>query len=126
MIQDPTGPLTTQRMFERFTLQQSAAFQPRGIAVGVGLLLGQGPFVAAEDHVDLPLPGEAIAILDHLRDLVAGIDVYQRKRDMTEEGLPRQPEQDRAVLADRPEHHQLLEAAIGLAQDENALRFDDF
>ena len=42
---------------------------------------------------------------------------------MTEERLARQPEQHRAVLADRPEHHQLLELPVCLAEDVYALCF---
>ena len=36
---------------------------------------------------------QTVAVLDHCRDLVAGIDMEEWKRHMPEEGLARQPEQ---------------------------------
>jgi hypothetical protein len=40
-----------------------------------------------------------------------------------EERLAREPQQDRAVLADRPEHSEIAERGIGFAQDVNAAVF---
>ncbi len=42
---------------------------------------------------------------------------------MPEEGLAREPEQDRAVLADRPEHAEALEVGVGFTEDVHALVF---
>ena len=39
---------------------------------------------------------------------------------MPEERLARQPQEDRAVLANRPQHAQARKRGIGLAQDVNA------
>ena len=63
------------------------------------------------DQVQVPLGREPVAVGDHLRDLERGVDVHERERHVPEERLARQPQQDRAVLADRPEHAQALEAA---------------
>ena len=63
--------------------------------------------------------------VDHLLELVAGVDVQQRERDRARiERLLRQPEQDRRVLADRVEHHRPLELGDDLAQDVDALGFE--
>src|SRR5258707_1188919 len=41
-------------------------------------------------------------------DFVAGIDVHERKRNVAEEGFARQPEQHGRILADAPEHGEML------------------
>ena len=124
VVQHPARPLARERVFQRLALERRAALEPRALAVGERLPGRQGLVVAAEDHVQLPLPGQAVAVLDHLRDLVLRVDVHQRQRHVPEEGLAGQPQQHRAVLADRPEHHELLELAIRLAQDVDALGFE--
>src|SRR5262249_54514197 len=47
-----------------------------------------------------------------------------RKGDVAEKSLACQPQQDRGILADAPEHGQVLEFVEGLAQDVNALVFE--
>ena len=42
---------------------------------------------------------------------------------MAEEGLAGQPDHDIAVLAERPQHAELVDAVERLAQDIDALRF---
>ena len=64
----------------------------------------------------------AIAELDHLAELVGGVDVQQRKRNRPRvERLLRQPQQHRRVLADRVQHHRPLELGDHLAHDVDAL-----
>ena len=63
----------------------------------------------------------SVAELDHLAELVGGVDVEQRERDRARvERLLRQPQQDRRVLADRIEHHRPLELGHHLAHDVDA------
>ena len=47
----------------------------------------------------------------------------QREGDMAEKGLARQPEQDGGILADAPEHGEVLKFVESLAQDVDALVF---
>ena len=64
----------------------------------------------------MPVRGELVAISDHFRDLEMRIDMKERKRHMTEKSLAREPEQDGAVLADRPKHDKAFEFFVGFAQ----------
>ena len=67
-------------------------------------------------------PRHLVAELDHLAELVGGIDVEQRKRDRARvERLLCQAEQDRRVLADGVEHHRPFEFGDDLAEDVDAL-----
>src|SRR2546422_8185896 len=50
--------------------------------------------------------------------------LFRSVRDVTEERLARQPEQDRRVLPHRPQHGQPGHLAPGLAQDVQALVFE--
>ena len=63
-----------------------------------------------------------VAELDHLAELVGGVDVQQRERNRPGiERLLRQAQQHRRVLADRVEHHRPLELGDHLADDVDAL-----
>jgi hypothetical protein len=121
-----------QRRRERVALQPAAAggarlrllfrahVRVRLELVGEGVLLLEGGLVLADDHLELVFHRQRVAVPDHLRQLVAGVDVDQRERHVAEERLPRQPQQHRAVLADRPEHGELREARVRLAQQVHA------
>ena len=78
-------------------------------------------FVLADDQLEVPFLHQAIAVFDHARDLVGGIHMDQREGDVPEERLARQPEQDRGILADAPQHRQTFKLVIRLAQDVDAL-----
>ena len=66
-----------------------------------------------------------VAELDHLAELVGGVDVQQREGNRAGiERLLRQPQQDRRVLADRVEHHRPLELGDHLPHDVDALGFE--
>ena len=67
---------------------------------------------------------QRVAVPDHLRQLVAGVDVNERERHVAEERLARQPQQHGRVLADRPQHAEAFEVPERLAEDENALLFE--
>ena len=80
-------------------------------------------FVLPHDQIEMPFPGQTISIFDHRRDLVARVDMQQRKRDMAEKGLAGQPEQHGRIFPHRPEHGQIVEMLIGLPEDVDALVF---
>ena len=120
MIEAIAGPLARQRLLERLGLEQPAAGDPVRRPVGEGALLPEGLLVLAVDQVQVPFRREPVPIPDHLRDLERGVDVHQGEGDVSQEGLPRQPEQDGAVLPDGPEHAQALEVGVGLPQDVHA------
>jgi len=69
------------------------------------------------------LGGVTVAKLDHLSELIRGIDVEgvgKHRRRM--ERLLRKPQQHRRVLADRVQHHGSFEFSDDLADDPDALR----
>ena len=80
--------------------------------------------VLADDELELPLAAEPVAILDHARDLVGGVHVHQREGHVAEERLARQPQQHGRVLADAPQHGEVLKLVERLAQDVDALVFE--
>ena len=96
---------------------------PRSTLFPYTTLFRSGLFVLAYDHVEVPFEREVIAVGDHFGDFERGIDVDQRDGHMAEKGLSGQPEHDCAVFADRPQHAEALELAVGLAQDVDALGF---
>ena len=84
-------PLTREGVLERHRLEVAAALDAVAVAVGKGRLLVERLAVLADDEVQVPLERQAIAVLDHLRHLVGGVDVHQRDRHVAEERLARQP-----------------------------------
>ncbi len=81
-------------------------------------------FVAMDDEVGADLAGVVVAEADHLRELVAGVDVEEGEGDLAgEEGLLREAQHDGGVLADGVEHDGPGELGDGLAQDGDALGF---
>ena len=107
---------------QRLGLQQAAAALRADLerlrAVGDRFLVG------VDDEPRADLLGHPVAELDHLAELVGGVDVEQRKRNRTGvERLLRQPQQHRRVLADRIEHHRPFELGHDLAHDVDALGF---
>ncbi len=70
-------------------------------------------------------PTEPIAELEHLGEVVAGVDVHDRERDPTRpEGFLGQPEHDHRVLAPREEQDRALELGRHLPDDVDGLRLD--
>ncbi len=68
--------------------------------------------------------GHAVAKLQHLAELVTGVDVQQGERDGSwEKRFLREPQHDGGVLADAVEHDGPLELGGHLPQDVNAFRF---
>ena len=82
--------------------------------------LGLG--VLVDDELDARLRGDLVAQRVHVAELPGRIDVQQRERQRRrEEGLPRQVQHHRRILADRIEHHRPLGLGDRLAQDVDAL-----
>ena len=121
VVQSEARPFAGHRFPEGFRLQSGTAGHAAQPAVGKRLLRVERLPVDPVDHRQLPLPRDPVAELDHFGNLVRGVDVDERERHVAEERLAREPEQDRAVLADRPQHAQVLELRVRLAKDEDAL-----
>src|SRR4051812_13234469 len=67
----------------------------------------------------------AVAELDHLGEVVAGVDVHDRERELARpECLLGEPEQHDRVLAAGEEQHRPLELGSHLAEDVNRLRLE--
>ena len=67
----------------------------------------------------------AVAEGDHLREVVPGVDVHDRERDLARpERLARQVQQDDRVLAAAEQQHGLLELRRHLADDVDRLGFE--
>ena len=86
-------------------------------AAGVDRLLHGG-----DDEPDAELLDAPVAVLDDLREVVAGVDVHDRKRQARGvEGLLGDAQQDRGVLAAREQQDGALELRGDLAHDEDRL-----
>ncbi len=112
-----------QRVEQRLGLERAAAGlgadQERLRAVGNRFGVG------VDDEPRPDFRRIAIAELDHLAELVGGVDVKQRKRNRPGiERLLRQPQQHRGVLADGIQHDRPLELRHHLAHDVNGFGFE--
>ena len=79
--------------------------------------------VLAVDHVKAVLHGELVAVLDHFGDFIVRVDVHEREGDVAVKRLAREPEKDGGVLANAPEHTEIAERGVSLAQDVHAFAF---
>jgi hypothetical protein len=105
--------------------QARAAFDARRRAAGKRRLRCERGVVAPDDdELQVPVAHEPIPVFDHRRDLVAGVDVDERKGDVTKKRLPGQPEHDRRVFADTPEHGKARKAAERFPEDVDRLVFE--
>ncbi len=110
-----------QRVEQRFRLQQPAAFL-RAERERIRALV-QRFLILVHDQFRADFARVGIAKLDHLRKLVAGVDVQQRKRNLPgKESLLRQPQHHRGILADRIEHHRPRKFRHRFPQNIDALR----
>src|SRR6516225_1343693 len=114
---DARVPLLLEHGLKGVPLEAAAAFHARRPSVGVREPVPERGLVLPDDELQVPLAAQLVAVLDHARDLVARIDVDERERDVTEERLPRKPQEHGRVLPDAPEHGQALQLAVSLAQD---------
>src|ERR1035441_937709 len=70
---------------ERVLLECAAALHTRCFAARVGAARPERLVIPAHDKLELPLPTQPVAVFNHARDLVSGINVHQREGHMTEE-----------------------------------------
>src|SRR5262249_54248929 len=113
-----------EHALEGVFLQRAAAFDARRASVGKHVAAREHFLVHADDEVEPPFAHQAIAVLDHGRDLECRVDVHERKRHVAEERLAREPEQYRRILADAPQHRRTLEPVESLADDVDALALE--
>ena len=82
-----------------------------------------GVLVAVDDEFRADLARIRIPKLDHLRELVAGVHVQERKRNLArEKGFLGKPQHDTRIFADRIQHDRPGELGDSLAQDVDAFR----
>ncbi len=100
----------------------------QGAAVAEGAdPLGHPLLVDVHQQVEAALPRHAVAKLDHLPEFPGGIDVQQGKRRLgRKEGLARQVQHHRRILADGVKHHRVLELGHHFPQDVDALGLELF
>lgn len=110
-----------EHLLERVLLQGAATFHARGLAVGKGDATLEHLLVFADNQLELPVLHQLIAVFDHRGDLVRRVHMHQRKGDVPEERLAREPEQHGGILANAPQHGEVLELVERLAEDVDAL-----
>ncbi len=117
----PVNLMLIEHGLERVFFQCAAAFHARGFAAGKGYTAFQHFFVFTDDQLQSPVFAEFVAILDHRRNLVCGVDMHERERHVTEKRFARQPQQHGRVLTDAPQHREVFKFVECLAHDVNAL-----
>jgi hypothetical protein len=95
-----------------------------GAALRVIAAAGAGVFVDLDDEIEIVVFHGPVAIGEHLREFVGGIDVEERVGDVAAEGFFRKPDEDIGVLAHAPGHADVFEVVVGLPDDEDALGFE--
>ena len=81
--------------------------------------------VDVHQQLQAELARHLVSKRDHLAELPRGVDVQQLERRLRRvEGLHRQVQHHRAVLADRIQHHRVLGIGHRFAQDIDALGFE--
>jgi len=81
--------------------------------------------VRVDQQIEVVLAAVPVPELDHLSELPGGVDVQQREGELARvERLAGQVHHHRGVLADRVEHHRVVELGGDLADDVDALGFE--
>ena len=110
-----------QRIQQAARLQQPAAVL-RAQRIGIGAVCNR-LLVAMHDQVGADLARVLVAEPNHLGELIAGIHMQQRERNLPRiKGLLRQSQHHRRIFADRIQHHRPRELRHRLAQNRDALR----
>ena len=91
--------------------------------MNVSPTLSQCDIVTTDEHGQVQFACQAVAVGERLGNLKTRIDVHQGERHMAEERLARQPQEHRRILAHRPQHAEISEMTVRLAQDIHALLF---
>lgn len=82
--------------------------------------------VGVDDEIETELLRLLVAKFDHVAKLPRRVDVQQRKRQLLRmERLAREMQQNGRVLADRIHQHGLAELGRSLAENMDALRFEE-
>ena len=99
-----------------------------GAAVGERVdALGDAVRVDVGDQVQAHFLDHPIAEPVHLLEFPAGVHVHHREGQLAgEEGLAGQVQHDRGILADRVQHHRVIELGGHLADDVDAFRLQLF
>ena len=108
---------------ERILLKQRTALHARQFPIGEGGAGGERLFVARHHQFQTPIPNQPVPERNQFRDLVTGVEVHQRKRNVPEEGLAREPEDHIGIFADAPEHGHFVEVMECLTQNVDASIF---
>src|SRR4029078_529234 len=70
-----------------------------------------------------PLGACPCCVLEHVRNLVARVDMQKRERHMAEKSLSRQPQQYGRIFPHRPQHGQVVKMFIGFSKKVDTLVF---
>lgn len=124
VVESVAGAFSTKSSGKRLRFEQAATRYSVNRAIGKRALRRKRLFILPVDEIEPPLRDQPVAVADHFRNLVRGVDVDERERDMAEKGLPREPEKDCAILSDRPQHPQLFEARVCFPKYVNAPGLD--
>jgi hypothetical protein len=110
------------------TIQESLGFKTATAALGTpregGGTFVQRLLIGMDDEMDAEFGRVAIAKLDHLLELIAGVYVQEGKGNLAGiESLLGEPKQDRGIFSDGVEQDGTLALGDDFAQDVNAFRF---
>ena len=122
-IEPVARPGAVERVGERLGFEPAAALNARALPVRERFVVFKRFAVLTVDHVKTVLHGELVAVLDHFGNFIMCVDVDEREGDVAVKRLAREPEKDRGVLADAPEHAEIAERGVSLAQDVHAFAF---
>ena len=87
--------------------------------------LAHAVLIDMHQHVHVTGRRHLVAERDHLAELPGGIHVQQGDRRLARvKGLAQQMQQYRRILADRIQHHRILEAGHHLAENVDAFRLE--
>src|SRR5262249_42608946 len=73
--------------------------------------------------IELPLMRIAVAKRIHFRKFFSGIDMHDGERHAAEERFACEPDHHIGVFTERPQQRHIAQTRIGLAQNEDTLRF---
>ena len=100
VIENVSFPCAVKRCLECLSLEVAAARDSVNVSVGESRLLRKSFLVYSDNHVQVPLLCEVVAVFDHFGNFVVRVDVDERKGNVTEKRLFHKPEQNSAVLSD--------------------------
>ena len=116
-------PVLVQRLLERLGLHD-VGVQGRAGGDRIDAAL-HAVLVDMDDQIEREPAGGLVAKRNHLAKFPGGVDVQQRERKWRGiEGLDGKVQHDAGVLADRVEHHRILEFGDDLAHDFDRLRLE--